>query len=699
MAEPTIDSANFNPEAGIKPPAGPGSKTDPDPLLGVQNPIGAGPKTMPAGLPGAPAGPGGPPGAVPTPTPQEVQNEQKLLLRSIPAVVDDIQDIISKKKEKEEEIIVGDVLHELDGIGWPVGRLKEIVNYSGQKAKEFFEEVIKTIQLDGVPKAIADIRNKLQDGFLETNSTLAPPQAAPVEGLPLPQSSKKSQTDVYPNNDLKRGILMSKKFRINNGTLEEASAQSSDVLMRLTQAMRKVRSSVKEYEEVKIRTAGKLALRKMAEEEEKEENEENDSKGMDLGMEAPVDEAADEALVDIEDAQKKLDEAVKTLGGEISGAEDSLISEDMPGDLALDIEGGVESAKNLLASAKDVIKQAKTAEFPFMKKKDDKKEKKDDKKDEKKEKKEEKKEKKEDGEKTASEEDVTLSDLLKKVRARIEVLKREKEATVEENEDMSKEAQLYPFKNLAGGAEKVTDPGFKMVGPEGSKDSKESISPASADKTLPVKNEGKNISGKDVKMKGASLEVENAFSKARLAVELASQQQLKGLIENPLKTALVKEMTEIGISKKAAEVIVHNAFVEAYEPAQKIVMKEAFETFIDKDINEFIKIAKFTKDYAVKEAFLEGAAAGLADAAGSAAGAIDSGVSAISGATGLSPDAVVGGAAGGAAGLGAGLMLAGGDDEKEASESVPLRPSKTASDRTSEFKTYWTAVKQDRRGF
>ena len=92
------------------------------------------------------------------------------------------------------------------------------------------------------------------------------------------------------------------------------------------------------------------------------------------------------------------------------------------------------------------------------------------------------------------------------------------------------------------------------------------------------------------------------ISKARLAVELAAQQQLKGLIENPLKEAMVANMVEAGVTKEAAEAIAFNTMIDGYEPTMKNVMKEAFETFINQPVDEFVKVAKFTKDYQIKEA-------------------------------------------------------------------------------------------------
>lgn len=88
-----------------------------------------------------------------------------------------------------------------------------------------------------------------------------------------------------------------------------------------------------------------------------------------------------------------------------------------------------------------------------------------------------------------------------------------------------------------------------------------------------------------------------AVSKARIAMELAGQQQLKGLLSNPLKDALVNKFAELGIDKKACSAIVHNAFIDNFEESQRVVIAEAFDVLANKDDSEFVKIASFTSDY------------------------------------------------------------------------------------------------------
>ncbi len=189
-------------------------------------------------------------------------------------------------------------------------------------------------------------------------------------------------------------------------------------------------------------------------------------------------------------------------------------------------------------------------------------------------------------------------------------------AVIKERLAMTKEAQLYPFKDLnkqkvdninaTTAKQQASTIDSEISGgkhPEGER--AQSIAPKSISETARTPEKGKcSEKGKvsvEVAERIRQSTVQNEVSKARLAVELASQQQLKGLIPNPLKEAFVKNMVDCGINKEAAEDIAHNSFVDGYEQSQKEVMKEAFETFMGKDVNDFIKVAKYTKEFKVKE--------------------------------------------------------------------------------------------------
>ena len=146
--------------------------------------------------------------------------------------------------------------------------------------------------------------------------------------------------------------------------------------------------------------------------------------------------------------------------------------------------------------------------------------------------------------------------------------------------------------------------------------------------------------------------MEDVASKARCAVELAATQQLKGLIDDPLKTALLNTMKEAGINEDLAKDIIHNAYIDGYEGSHKAIMEEAFETFMNKDIDDFVKVAKFVKDYKIADN------------------------NSVENVTPEEPES----------------------REKSAS-TVPIRGTKVSTDRREDYKKYWNDVERDRRGF
>ena len=185
-----------------------------------------------------------------------------------------------------------------------------------------------------------------------------------------------------------------------------------------------------------------------------------------------------------------------------------------------------------------------------------------------------------------------------------------------------------------------------------------------ADKDLPIK---KDNGTKDIKK--VSVEVaeklrkhsmQDVESKAKLSVELAAQQQFKGLIPDPLREALLKNMKEAGVADDVADAIVHNAYLDGFEETHKVLRKEAFETFMAKDINDFVEVSKFVKAYQVD------------DLASVKNAEVDTKVA--------SDDASEG------------------SREKTAS-TVPLRGSKVSDVNKDSYKKFWQTVDRERRGF
>lgn len=426
---------------------------------------------------------------------------------------------------------------------------------------------------------------------------------------------------------------MSKKIVINNGTLEEVSVEDSNVLNRLAQAIGRVKRSIKNYEDTNIRVAGIRALR-AAEFGLDTDIEGPDADDADMGM--SDDDVISDAVETIEDAAKEIKDAIGEGEGLADEAEGEIAGGGKGADEMIKLTMVVNMARDVIANAKTFLKSIRNKESvagikgkiesgegsgkamdiamgksgPKGDKKDkgykkDKGEKKEDTKDDSKEK--EDTASVEAGEEAKEEKKSSDSnDLVRKIKARLQQLREEKEAN------------LYPFKDLAGAAAKVdntnAETAKKTISTVNSEIKKQpvkdkaypTINQDGALKDLPVKSEGKNTSGKSVSLKAAEKirqhSVENAVNKARLSVELASQQQLKGLIADPLKEALVKNLSDVGISEDAAKAIVHNAYIDAYEDSHKAIIKEAFDTFINKDLNDFVNVAKFVKNYTVREA-------------------------------------------------------------------------------------------------
>ena len=156
-----------------------------------------------------------------------------------------------------------------------------------------------------------------------------------------------------------------------------------------------------------------------------------------------------------------------------------------------------------------------------------------------------------------------------------------------------KSAQLYPFKDQ-------NKQNQSKINETSAKDQKRVI-----DKEISggAKAEGKN----PLNMNAESSKVptpkfigkvkkeafDNGSAKHRLAVEMAAQQQLKGLLDNPLKTAMIKNMVDAGLDVKTAEAVAFNSFVDGFQASQELILKEA-SSFVKKDFNEFKKIASVT---------------------------------------------------------------------------------------------------------
>lgn len=639
MAEPTIDSANATVPAPIV--DGPGSKTPPNPLMNTQNPIGNGPNIKPVGLPGAPQK-----------NPQEELNitDPQLLTGTIDNLVRSVDSILKKYGHtQDDEVTVSEVriVDYLIESGWSISNLKKIIYYTDYKPKEFFKFILDNINTNGVQKTINLLTDKIMGsdrldvappapggpapgGIPPIGGGAPPPPPPPPAGGPplggAPKLSSVIKPDVNLSKILNRGSSMKKGIIIKEGSLVEVPQSDNDILEKLTLSLRKVKSSLKKIDDAKYRFAGIVALKTAGEFGESfPEDGEGGVEDFDLevgGDMSDVGKILDEIEVKIDEAQSLINEGESELDKEDS---------DLDSDSIMELDSKIDSGKDILANAKSEVRKARASiekiaedakkkkapkedgmkmlgvgksaseekkENPFAKKKDEDE-------DSEKDKDKDKSKIKKDDERSAN-----VDSLVRKIQARLNELRSKNETP--------KEAQLYPFSNVSdGSAQKVDNINEQNAGQQASTVNSEIKGQPKKDKAnptinaeigqadLPFKTEGKSTQGSKVSAEVANLvknSVADAVSKAKLSVELAAQQQLKGLIANPLKTAMVDNLVELGIEKEAASAVVHNAFVDAYEKSQREVMKEAFEEFMGKSKEEFVRIAKFVKDYQVKEA-------------------------------------------------------------------------------------------------
>lgn len=467
---------------------------------------------------------------------------------------------------------------------------------------------------------------------------------------------------------MKGSSLMGKRIKIEGGVLVEASTDVTSVLDNLSRAIRTVEACTQKVAEAKM-------LRFAADALSGGLGGPLDGAPEDGGLKdiaAPKGDGVQSAVKDLKKAVEKLSDALGEADSFKSDNADSLGFDDADkldkgmdkgtaalgkADKAIDADLPVVSkgldSKPIAAAAADAVKQA---EFPFAKKDNDKDESKSDEKKEDHEKKEtssdEKKEDK-DNEKKAEagsakeshsgksqdaedafmgkkgpegDKKVSASEILAQIQTHI--------AALTDADGMIREAQLYPFKDLnktnvddinkQTAKDQATEINSEIKGQPAKDKLNPRIAPKDiADGGLNAKYDG---ASKKVDIKTAERvkqhAVENSVSKARLAVELAAKQQLKGLLDNPLRTAFVKNMVDAGITKEAAEVIAHNSFIDGYEPAQGVVIKEAFTTFMNQSLDEFIKADNFTKTFVSKEAsFVESPEAGATTKTASVSGA------------------------------------------------------------------------------
>lgn len=700
MAGPTPDSAA--PPLMGPPPSGPGSKTPMSPDAGMPPPIGGGPPPSPMGMPGKPGALGDDPAKG-----LEDRDAIELLLEEISTL---IEDKVVKDKEIVNRLLEsGWSEKRFRGLSRLMKKpVKDFLKYIINAVKKLgLEKASSTVskKLDDVDVNLLKKDKKKEEekqkelGEGEDMGMMAPPPMEgppPMGGPPPPPPPKLSSLDInQPDVDLykhilKRGEEMSKKILIKDGALVEASTDVKAIINNIVSITRKAKKNVASIEDLKLKYAGIVSIKKQAIDDlmgPEEDPMDPMAGGAGDEMDIPDD------LSDTEESDSVIDE-IKTTVDKIDEGVDELLERGVePGEGIMDGDIGGEDED--LGSLSDKIEEASNRTIPILKKackearkflaeetaktaggmppwllgkgkdKDDKKDDKDDKDDKKKDdkddkKKDKKKDKKDDKDdkKKESTEILTKDDLVRRVESRLKELREEKEAS------------LYPFKKEVKPIPKVDN-----INAENAKQMYSTVN--SEIKGQPVRDKCDTTINselgqadlsyvKDNGTKGqkrVSIEVaeklrkqsmEDIQNKARCAVELAAQQQLKGLVEDPLKQALVDNMKEAGIDEETAINVVYNSYIDGFQGSHQAVIKEAFDTFMDKNIDDFVKVAKFVKDYEVND--------------------MDSVENTKQAEETEEPG------------------------EREKTASVPLRGSKVG-DRRDDYKDYWKDVERERRGF
>jgi hypothetical protein len=619
------------------PTSGVGSKTPPDPnKLGPTPPLGDANKApKPIGAPGAPPvggmGGAGAPGGAKPPMPEQKSPEEQLDEKSVVSLKRDINKIMKLDNVKDVDTLIDSLLEQ----GWKSDRLLDLIEYRDvNDIQELFQDVLS---------------GKAEQDIEETSELNQPPVGAkPTETSLDEQPEKKPDNDITgvnpikanTNTTMKRSAIMTKKIQLKNGTLEIVEASDvSKVIEGISSSRRRISSLLKDYNDTVIKKAGLEALGRGG-------PDEDFGGGLDLPMEIPGKGPED----DLESIVGKLKDAIQALVDWLGEGNDLKKDEELPKKDFDDLEDEMDKGEKTLGGLKDKGPFAKKdkkepedkedkEEFIDKEEKDEdekkppiaanedtttkeavagegkpgkggqeamdvtmgKKGPKGDKKMKDKKKSEEVEEnvtkiaEDEEGEScpdTSETEDteVSASDLLARIQTRLA--------------EIQKEAQLYPFKDLNKqqvdniNAQNAKDQASTINSEIKGQPAKDKLNPTIHPDKLDTKLKAqKGKVSVEVAEKIRQHSIQNAVDKAKLSVELAAQQQLKGLIENPLRKSVVAAFIEYGVDAKVAEDITYNAFIDGYEESQKLIMKEAFGTFMEKDIEDFIKVAQFVKDF------------------------------------------------------------------------------------------------------
>lgn len=521
---------------------GPGSKT-PSAIPSLHTELGGGDLNLGDASLGESGRPAGTPPAPPIPkTPEQLLDE-----RSVKSLKRDLEDVVRKdynsQYEQVQEKDISKILSLLVDKGWRVDRLKELLPSRKQEdVHKFFNDILSE-----------DSNTNLQD-----SNVILPNNNQNLVDRGINMGDQKAATLVVEDGQVKvSGVTGAKEKLASLANTIRATAATRKKLVEASIKVRGIEASDMSNKDRMLRRANSAITSILDELKEKLE---------DLSKELEGAEGLGDAEMDLEDSES-LDALLEKGEDEVDASSDLIADFEDAGAVSEDSEKGENESEE-----KEGTKEAKD------KSKDDKKDKGKDK-----------------GKGKASEKDLKdmgMADGKKKKSMELLDVLRQRIAEVQ----LTKEA-LYPDEdklkqNVDGINEQTAKQQATTINSEIGKDPKK-------DKMEGFLGENKeltNLTPEQAKKLSAYVAKETT-AKIRYAMDIASQQQLKGLIANPLREALVKGIEAIGVTAEVADAIVHNAYIEAYEPTQTAVIHEAFETLAVQNSEELKRVASFTKDY------------------------------------------------------------------------------------------------------
>ena len=566
-----LDSASVNP-AETQPQAGPGSQTPKSPIP-TQTPVGATPAVKPNGAPGAPA----------KPQPQQQQGQssnqddlnrykaiQQTLYPDIVAAITNVLEIDTVDGVSIESLTVDQI-----------NKIKDYLLDIGWDATHLFNDIFKTNDLVKIKDFISTIftyQNKINETDkkqlentilqkeLQTNiqseilkkqeaellkklvTTVQPPLGEAPIGAPAPASPMPPMGE----NNLIRGASM-KTLTVAGGKIVTASSDSDsvqsspDILALLFATTKEASACISKYDEALLMLEGAKSIQDA------------------------------ERIASFEDVTTRLGDKAKSKLAEL---QDKLAEANVAKQDAKDIEtdkkfdDAIGKGEGVFRKGSDLFKSKDKEPTKVS----DDKPKEDPKKDE--------------APKSSEGEDKT-----KKETVAAASLDASKVAEIKSSVFKKVLAQLMPAKDLCKQTQSAIN----------SQSAKSNISAAGKvlndvkkEKTegLLGMNKDKNLnpapSTKEIeRVKKSTYDI--TVAKAKIAFEVAGMQQLKGLMDNPLKDAIVSQAKKAGLSDETAYAVAHNAFIDGYQKSMELVASEALGTLIKKSDVEFKEISEATK--------------------------------------------------------------------------------------------------------